>query len=116
MAETIQVRIEKLIYGGDGLARNDGQTVFAPFVLPSETVNIEPVERRKNFMRGRVIEVLDAAPERVAAECPHFGICGGCYYQHIDYKAQLRYKAEILRETLARLGKITWEGPISTHA
>ncbi len=116
MAETLQVRIEKLIYGGDGLARHDGQTVFVPFVLPAETVNIEPIERRKKFVRGRVMEVLDAAPQRVAPECPHFGVCGGCYYQHIDYQAQLRYKSEILRETLARIGKVSWEGPINTHA
>jgi 23S rRNA (uracil1939-C5)-methyltransferase len=115
MTEPIEVRIEKLVYGGEGLARHEGQTVFAPFVLPGETVTIDPLERRKNFIRGRVTSVVHASPERVAPECPHFGTCGGCNYQHLPYEAQLRSKAEILRETLARLGKVAWEGPISTH-
>jgi 23S rRNA (uracil1939-C5)-methyltransferase len=115
MVEPIEVRIEKLVYGGEGLARHEGQTVFAPFVLPGETVVVDPVERRKKFIRGRVTSVVLPSPERVVAECPHFGTCGGCNYQHVPYEAQLRYKAEILRETLARLGKIVWEGEIATH-
>ncbi len=114
MSETIQVRIEKLIYGGQGLARHGGQTVFTPFVLPGETVNVRPTERRKHFMRAGLEEVTEAAPERIMPECPHFGICGGCHYQHIEYKEQVRFKAEILRETLARIGKIGWDGPIGT--
>jgi 23S rRNA (uracil1939-C5)-methyltransferase len=115
MPEAIEVRIEKLVYGGEGLARHEGHAVFAPFVLPGETVRIEPVERRKKFIRGRVRGVVLASPERVAAECAHFGVCGGCDYQHMPYAAQVRYKAEILRETLWRLAKIVWEGEIATH-
>jgi 23S rRNA (uracil1939-C5)-methyltransferase len=115
MPEPLEVRIEKLLYGGEGLAHHEGHAVFAPFVLPGETVTVEPVERRKKFIRARLSAVLTSSAERVAAECPHFGVCGGCDYQHIGYAQQLRYKAEILRETLARLGKITWEGEITTH-
>jgi 23S rRNA (uracil1939-C5)-methyltransferase len=115
MTEPFEVRIEKLVYGGEGLGRHEGHTVFAPFVLPGETVTVKPLERRKKFVRGRVTSVTIPSPDRVAAECPHFGTCGGCNYQHIPYEAQLRYKAEILRETLARLGKIVWEGAITTH-
>ena len=115
MPEPIEVRIEKLVYGGEGLARHEGHTVFAPFVLPGETVTVEPLERHKKFIRGRVTAVVLPSSERVAAECPHFGTCGGCNYQHMPYEAQLRYKAEILRETLSRLGKIVWEGAITTH-
>lgn len=115
MPEPIEVRIEKLVYGGEGLARHEGHTVFAPFVLPGETVQVEPLERRKKFIRGRVRAVVLASAERVAAECAHFGVCGGCDYQHMPYQAQLRYKAEILRETLSRLGKIAWEGEIAAH-
>ena len=115
MAEPIEVRIEKLVYGGEGLARHEGHTVFAPFVLPGETVAVDPLERHKKFIRGRVTSVVLPSPERAVAECPHFGTCGGCNYQHIPYEAQLRYKSEILRETLSRLGKIVWEGAITTH-
>jgi 23S rRNA (uracil1939-C5)-methyltransferase len=115
MTEPIEVRIEKLVYGGEGLARHEGHTVFAPFVLPGETVTVEPLERRKKFIRGRVSAVVTASPDRIQAECPHFGVCGGCDYQHMPYEVQLRYKAEILRETLSRLGKIVWEGELTPH-
>ena len=73
---------------------------------------MEAVEQKKKFVRGRVERILSAAPERVSARCPHFGICGGCDYQHIAYEAQLKFKAEILRETLRRIGKIEWAGEI----
>jgi 23S rRNA (uracil1939-C5)-methyltransferase len=112
----MEVRIEKLVYGGDGLAHHEGQTVFVPLVLPSELVSIAPAERKKKFVRGRLERVVEASPERVAAPCPHFGRCGGCHYQHIPYDAQIRYKTGILRETLARIGRVRWEGPIGTHA
>jgi len=112
----MEVKIEKLVYGGDGLAHHEGQTVFVPLVLPGELVTIAPAERKKKFVRGRLERVVEAAPERVVAPCPYFGRCGGCHYQHIPYDAQLRYKTEILRETLSRIGRVRWDGPIDTHA
>jgi 23S rRNA (uracil1939-C5)-methyltransferase len=111
----MDVKIEKLIYGGDGLAHHEGATVFVPFVLPDETVAVVPTETKKKFIRGRLESVLAPSPERIAADCPHFLICGGCHYQHIPYEAQLRYKEQILRETLRRIGKIDWTGPIVAH-
>jgi 23S rRNA (uracil1939-C5)-methyltransferase len=112
----IDVTIEKLVYGGDGLARHERATVFVPFVLPGERVAAEPVERKKDFVRARLARVLEASPERVDPPCPHFGVCGGCDYQHIADRAQLRYKTEILRETLRRTGKIDWTDTIRAHA
>jgi 23S rRNA (uracil1939-C5)-methyltransferase len=112
----MDVKIEKLIYGGEGLAHHDGATVFVPFVLPNEIVSVASVEKKKKFVRGRLESVLTPSPERIAAGCPHFLTCGGCHYQHIPYEAQLRYKEEILRETLRRIGKVEWTGPIVTHA
>ncbi|MGH9680980.1 MAG: 23S rRNA (uracil(1939)-C(5))-methyltransferase RlmD, partial [Candidatus Acidiferrales bacterium] len=111
----MDVRIEKLVYGGDGLAHHDGQTVFVPLVLPGELVRIEPAARKKKFVRGRLEHVIEASPERIAAPCAHFGRCGGCQYQHIPYEAQIRYKTEILRETLGRTCRIQWTGPIGTQ-
>ena len=113
---SMRVKIEKLVYGGEGLAHANGEAVFVPFVLPGEDVEIEPGERKKKFMRARVTQILTASPDRIAPQCPHFGICGGCDYQHAPYEAQLRYKEQILRETLRRLGRIDWQGPISVHA
>ena len=112
----MNVSIEKLIYGGDGLAHHEGATLFVPFVLPGEKVAAEAVEKSKKFMRCRLERVEVASAERVEAKCPHFGVCGGCNYQHIPYQAQLGYKAEILRETLRRIGKINWTGEIVQHA
>lgn len=111
----MDVRIEKLVYGGDGLAHHDGQTVFVPFVLPGEEVSVQPVQRKKKFVRGRVERVLSSSPERSVPFCPHFGVCGGCHYQHIPPAAQLKLKAAILRETLGRIGRVPWDGPITTH-
>lgn len=112
----MDITIEKLIYGGDGLAHHDGSTVFVPFVLPAERVSALPVEEKKKFVRARVDRLLEPSPERETPRCPHFGICGGCNYQHIPYDAQLKYKTEILRETLRRLGQIDWTGEIKAHA
>jgi len=110
------VNIEKLIYGGEGLAHHEGSTVFVPFVLPGERVDAAPVEEKKKFVRARLSKALTASPERIAPPCPHFGNCGGCDYQHIPYELQLRYKTEIFRETLRRLGHIDWPGEITAHA
>ena len=112
----MEVRIEKLVYGGDGLAHHDGHAVFVPLVLPGELVEIASAQRKKKFIRGRLERIVEPSPERVAAPCPHFGRCGGCQYQHLPYEAQLRYKAEILRETLGRIGGIRWTAAIETHS
>ncbi|HXN21527.1 MAG TPA: class I SAM-dependent RNA methyltransferase [Candidatus Dormibacteraeota bacterium] len=112
---TIDVRIEKLVYGGDGLAHHEGQTVFVPFVLPGEEVAVQPMQRKKKFVRGRVERMLAPSPQRSIPPCPHFGVCGGCHYQHIPYAEQLRVKSDILRETLSRIGRIPWNGPIVKH-
>ena len=115
-AASIEVRAEKLVYGPDALAHYDNRAVFVPFVLPGELARIRPIEQKKKFIRGRVEQILEPSAERIVAPCPHFGVCGGCNYQHLEYSAQLRAKAEILRETLGRIGHIRWEGPIETRS
>lgn len=111
----VELEIEKLVYGGDGLARRDGVIYFLPFVLPGEAVRARAVETRRNFVRARLEEVVRPAAARRPAPCPHFTVCGGCQYQHIAYEFQLETKREILRETLARLGRLAWDGPIALH-
>ena len=115
MTDPFELRIEKLVYGGDGLGHHDGHTVFVPFVLPEETVSVDPLEKRKKFIRGRVAQITQPSPERAAPRCSHFGTCGGCNYQHMPYESQVHAKTEILRETLSRLGRISWDGPITPH-
>ncbi|MFI5102617.1 MAG: 23S rRNA (uracil(1939)-C(5))-methyltransferase RlmD [Terriglobales bacterium] len=114
--------IEKLIYGGDGLARTpagaDGRSraVFVPFVLPGEKVKAEIRQEKPGFVRGSVAQLIEASPDRVEARCPYFRQCGGCHYQHIPYERQLEFKAGILRETLQRIAKIELKSEIRLHA
>ena len=115
MADELQLSIEKLIYGGDGLAHADGNTVFVPYVLPGEQVRASVRTRKKKLIHANLLEVQSRSAQRIAAKCPHFGVCGGCHYQHIDISAQLQLKKEILRETLSRLGGVQWTGAIQEH-
>jgi 23S rRNA (uracil1939-C5)-methyltransferase len=115
MAEELRLSIEKLVYGGDGLAHAGGNTVFVPYVLPSEEVRAGVKTKKKKLIWAELLEVTNPSKERVAAKCPHFQKCGGCHYQHISGAEQVRLKKEILRETLSRLGGITWKGEIREH-
>ena len=112
-AEILTVKLEKLTYGGDALGRvpdpltgTGGRAVFVPFALPGETVRIRVIEQKRGHIRGELVEVLDPSPERITPKCIHFGVCGGCHYQHLSYQAQLQLKTDILRDQLMRIGKI----------
>lgn len=108
--------IEKLIYGGDGLARGPEKAVFVPFVLEGEAVEAEVIEQRPGFARAKLEKVAAPSPQRIEPECPYFQRCGGCHYQHTSYESQLAIKTAILRETLRRTGKLEWTGDIAVHA
>jgi len=101
------VKVEKLVYGGDGLARLEGRVVFAPFCLPGERIRAAAEREKPGLVRARTLEVLEAAPERVNAGCEYFGHCGGCHYQHAPYAYQLDAKRAILEEELRRLAHTT---------
>jgi 23S rRNA (uracil1939-C5)-methyltransferase len=116
MNDELILMIEKLVYGGDGLAHADGNTVFVPYVLPGEVVRAATKTKRKKLIWAESLEVTTAAKERGKAKCPHFQKCGGCHYQHIAPTEQLRLKKEILRETLSRLGGVAWDGAIIEHS
>ena len=104
--------IEKLVYGGEGLARLDGKVVLVPYVAPGETVRAEIQRVKNDVFRGRLLEVLTPAADRVAAPCPYFLRCGGCHYQHLEYAVQVEQKVAALREVLRRVGKIDFAGEI----
>ncbi len=113
----MNLTIEKLVYGGEGLARlPDGKAVFVPFVLPGEEVSATLAREKSSFARAKADEVLKPAPTRIQPKCPYFGNCGGCHYQHTLYNAQLEIKRSILRETLLRNAKFEWKGEIKTHS
>jgi 23S rRNA (uracil1939-C5)-methyltransferase len=118
----LEFTIEKLIYGGDGLARlpadekGRGKAVFVPFTLPGEKVEASIEEEKPGFARARARRILQASPERIEAQCPYFQRCGGCHYQHTSYEQQLAIKAEILKENLRRLAKIELSSALQVHA
>jgi 23S rRNA (uracil1939-C5)-methyltransferase len=104
---THEVTIQTLTYGGDGLGRlADGRAVFVPFVLPDERVQLKLVEEKRNYARAELVEVLEPSPKRIQARCTHFGVCGGCHYQHMPYAEQLKAKKDVLRDQLERIGKL----------
>jgi 23S rRNA (uracil1939-C5)-methyltransferase len=107
ISDLLTVKLEELTYGGDALGRlSDGRAVFVPFALPGETVRIRSLDEKRGHVRAELVEVLEPSPERIASKCRHFGVCGGCHYQHLPYPAQLTAKTGILRDQLRRIGKI----------
>jgi len=98
------VTIEKPIYGGAFLAHFEGKAVFVPLALPGEQARVRIVEHKRGYATAEIAEVVTSSPHRIAPACRHFGVCGGCSYQHATYEAQLSFKQSILRETLQRGG------------
>jgi 23S rRNA (uracil1939-C5)-methyltransferase len=112
----VNLTIEKMIYGGDGLARTpEGKTVFVPLVLPGEEVAATIEEEKAGFLRATLDELLAPSEKRVQPGCAYFGNCGGCHYQHTSYENQVEIKRAILRETFLRTGKFDWQEEITTH-
>jgi 23S rRNA (uracil1939-C5)-methyltransferase len=103
-AKLQRAEIEKPVYGGAFLARIEGKAVFVPLTLPGEQAQVRITSSKRGYETAEAEEILRAAPERIAPACPHFGLCGGCHYQHTHYKTQLAFKQAILRETLERGG------------
>jgi 23S rRNA (uracil1939-C5)-methyltransferase len=103
-AQTPLVEIEKPIYGGAFLARAEGKAVFVPLTLPGEQVRIRITQNKSGYSTAELTEILTSSPQRIPPRCPHFGVCGGCNYQHTGYETQFAFKKEILRETLERGG------------
>lgn len=95
--------IEKIIPGGNGLARRpDGLVVMVPLVLPGEKVVVEFFQEKRGFVQANLVEVLEASPLRIEAPCPCYGQCGGCDLQHISYQGQLEIKQQVEQDQLVR--------------
>ena len=107
--DATRLQIEKLVYGGEGLSRVDGEVVFTPFVLPGEEVDAVRSGKKHQAQRAAVTNLVTPSPDRITPECGYFQRCGGCQYQHATYDAQLRYKREILSETFRRVGRFEFD-------
>jgi 23S rRNA (uracil1939-C5)-methyltransferase len=117
----VLLTIEKLVYGGDGLARlpadehGRGKAVFLPFVLESEAVEASLLEQKPGFARARADAITQSSTHRIEALCPYFRQCGGCHYQHASYAHQLEIKAAILKENLRRIAKLELDTELIVH-
>src|SRR5277367_5775003 len=101
----MKLQIEKMVYGGAGLAHpiegaGAAGTVFVPFTLPGELVEAHLTEQKSNHEEASLLKVLSASEDRIATGCNHFGECGGCHYQHAKYPAQVSVKTAMLQDAL----------------
>ncbi len=115
LGQVLEVTAERLGFGGFTIARHYGLAVFVPFAAPGDRLRVEVTEVEKKFVRGKIVEVLSPGPGRVEPRCRHFGECGGCQFQHVDYATQVAAKAEFVRDALVRTGGFDWQAPIVVH-
>lgn len=92
---------------GKCVARVDGQVIFVQGAAPGDLVDVEIIKTRKNFLEGKVINIQKPSAERTEPFCIHFGLCGGCSWQHINYQTQLHYKQKQVADNLERIGGLT---------
>ena len=110
------LQIEKIVAGGFGLGRREGQVIFVPQSAPGDRLLVEPFERKRDFLRAAVVEVVEPSPVRRQPPCPYFASCGGCSMMHLQQPAQKEAKLQILLESLRRGGgfDFTDEVPVRT--
>jgi 23S rRNA (uracil1939-C5)-methyltransferase len=106
MGEELELRIDSLAYGGNGVGRLNGFVVFVRGALPGDRVRATVTKVKRGFAEAVAGEVLEASPDRVDAPCPHFGVCGGCRFQHLAYDEQVAAKEQQVRDALARIGRV----------
>ncbi|MEE2775611.1 MAG: TRAM domain-containing protein [Acidobacteriota bacterium] len=104
--DEVEVRVDKLVTGGDGLARVEGVPLFISRAAPGDRARVRIVDRRPDYGRAEIVELVEPSPVRREAPCPHFGRCGGCDLQHIDDAAQSKLRAGAALETLRRIGNV----------
>jgi 23S rRNA (uracil1939-C5)-methyltransferase len=116
IGDRIEVKTEHLAYGGQAVARHKGFTVFVQEAAPDETLRVRIVERKKNYARAVIEEIITPSPARREPPCKYFGECGGCQLQHINYETQLSEKIGFIRDALKRTGQIDWTDEIKIHS
>jgi len=109
--DEIEVSIEKLIAGGDGLARHEGLPIFIPRSAPGDRARVRVTERRPGYARAEIVDLISSGPGRREPVCRHFGDCGGCDLQHLEDGLQVELKVAATRETLQRIGRLDLPEP-----
>jgi 23S rRNA (uracil1939-C5)-methyltransferase len=116
IGDTIEVIADRLAYGGDAIARHNGLAVFVPYAAPGDRLRVRITERKKNFARGVIDQILEPSSARREPPCQYFGDCGGCQLQHVTYEKQLEAKIGFVRDALERIGRIHWPGEIEIRS
>lgn len=107
--ETKHAVIESLDQEGRGVAHVEGKTIFIDGALPNEKVTFQSIRVKPSYEVANVVEVLKQSNQRVTPKCPHFGLCGGCKLQHLDFAAQVAAKQRLLENDLWHIGKVKAE-------
>ena len=100
------VAIEGMSSDGRGLGKLNGKVIFAPFTAPGDLADLEIRKSKKNFGEAVIANLISPSDKRTAPSCSHFGVCGGCQWQHIQYKWQLKFKQQIVEDAFSRIGKL----------
>lgn len=104
------VRITDIGAEGNALARVDNLVIFVPMLIPGDIVDLQVIRKRKKYLEGKVIRFRELSSDRIEPRCIHFGVCGGCKWQHLPYSQQLQFKEKQVRDNLIRIGKVELEG------
>jgi len=102
-----ELTVNAIAHGGEAVGRIDGKAHFVAGAIPGERVTIEILKEKSRWARGRLVDVLDASPDRIDPPCPAYPVCGGCTWQHASYERQLEWKRETVVGQLAHLGGLT---------
>ncbi len=105
-AKEVRLKIDSLSYGPYGIGRDQGRVIMVPQTAPGDEGEVKIVEEKRNYAVGELTRLVKPSSVRQAPPCPYFGICGGCPWQHIEYKAQLAAKEKSITDALQRIGKL----------
>ncbi|MER3632204.1 MAG: hypothetical protein C4325_08595 [Blastocatellia bacterium] len=113
---SLEVTIERILPRGVGLAYSDGKAILVPLAAAGDRLLVRLGEKKGATPKAEIVTVLESGPERISPRCQYYGVCGGCDFQHLSYRAQLRSKTEIIHDCLRRIGRIEYAGSINIVA
>lgn len=104
--EIIELTVDSLAFGGEGVAKYDGIAIFIPDVAPGDVIKAEIISAKKSYAKAKLVEIITPSKDRIKPFCGLANVCGGCQWQHLDYEAQLKAKKQIVQETVKRISGI----------